>query len=184
MKYHNLGITLVELIVIITVIGLLTAITLPTYKKNTTQARLADVIAKMERLNLEILHSYYSSGRPPASLSGVSGVGPGEYATYAIDSNIQTLHYENGSTWAHKGAMLQISVQDSIGSGIPGFIKSTNGKDGAYNSIAMAFYDNNGSLIIFCGRWDSTSTLYIPVEFLPQGCNNDDFKHLVEGTSR
>jgi type II secretory pathway pseudopilin PulG len=179
MKQHKFGFKLIELIIIIAIIALLATITFPTYQKNTTQARLASVIAKMEHLNLELLHSYYATGKPPANLAGVSGAGSGGYTTYAGDNIIKTLHYQNGSGWVNKGAVLQVSVPSSIGDGIPGYIESTDGTDGAYNSIAMAFYDNGGTLMLFCGRWDSTSTLYIPVEFLPSGCDSDNFKDLV-----
>jgi len=170
MKHLNLAFTLIEVVALIAITCLLIIITLPKYQMNTAQAQLTAVIAAMDSLNLEILHSYYSTGKPPKSLAGVSGAG---------NDKIKTLYYDDGSTWINKGAMLQVSVPKSIGRIIPGFIESTDGTDGAYNSIAMAFYDNGGTITVFCGRWDRTSTLYIPVEFLPSGCNNDNFKDLV-----
>lgn len=179
MKNRNSAFTLIEFIILVAITCLLVVVTLPTYQKNTTQARLATVIDAMELLNHQLLHSFYSNGVSPQSLAGVSGAGNGGYAIYEVDDVIKTLHYVNGSRWIHKGAMIQVSIPFSIGKGIPGFIESTNGSDGAYNSIAMAFYDNGGTIMTLCGRWDSTSTLYIPIEFLPNGCNNDNFKDIV-----
>lgn len=179
MKHNNLAFTLIELAALIAITCLLVVITLPKYQMNTAQSQIIAVIAAMDSLNLKILHSYYSTGKPPQSLAGVSGANGGAYAEFIVSNKIKTLHYDNGSGWINKGAMLQVSIPQSIGRVIPGFIESTDGTDGAYNSIAMAFYDNGGTIIVFCGRWDHTSTLYIPVEFLPSGCDNDNFKDLV-----
>ncbi len=43
----------------------------------------------------------------------------------------------------------------------------------------MAFYDNNGSIMLYCGRWDSTDSIYVPVEYLPSGCDTDNIQDLV-----
>ncbi len=179
MKNTNSAFKLIEFIILIAIACLLVAISLPTYHRNTTQARLATVITAMNFLNHQILHTYYAKGFPPKNLAGVSGVGTGNYIAYKVDDVIKTLHYEAGTSWQNKGAMLQVSIPYSIGKGIPGFQESTNGTDGAYNSIAMAFYERGGTILTFCGRWDSTSTLYVPVEFLPPGCDNDNFKNIV-----
>lgn len=173
---HRQGFTLVEVLVVVAIIALLAAITIPSYQMNTTKARVANVIPALDVLMSDILKGYATNGSAPSSIKGVSGDGAGSYGPYMVPNATTNMHYVNGENWNSDGAMITVTVPDSVARGVPGFVESTNGSDGAYNSIAMAFYDNNGTLMMFCGRWDSNDPLYIPPEYLPSGCDSDNIQ--------
>lgn len=177
----NSGFTLIELFVVIAIIGVLAAMTIPTYAMNTTKARVSTVVPILDKLMHDLLVGFSSKGQTPNSLNGVVGTGAGGYGSF-VNPNLSTnLHYVSGDGWVNTGAMISVNVPAIIGHGIPGFVESTNGSDGTYNSIAMAFYEDQGTIVIYCGRWDSGSTLYVPAEYLPPGCDNDNFQVVVTG---
>lgn len=180
-QFHMKGFTLVELLIIVAIIALLAAMTLPTYQLNSTKARIATVIPTLDLLMHDLLVKYNALGKPPTSLEGVSGTGGGGYGAYVVPNTTTNLHYDDGSTWRNTGALIGVTIPPIVGQAIPGFVESTNGSDGAFNSIVMAFYELNGTVILYCGRWDSSSNLYVPPDFLPPGCDNDNFKTIVSG---
>lgn len=173
------GFTLLEVLMVITIIAILAAITLPTYQKNTTKAKLSNVVNVLNSLMHDVLKDFGMTGYPPSTLHGVSGTGSGSYGPYAIPNVSNYMYYLNGQSWLNDGAMIALSVPTNVGKGIPGYVEKTNGSDGAYNSIAMAFYDDNGTIVLYCGRWDSNNPLYIPVEYLPSGCDTDNIQSII-----
>ncbi len=178
----NGGFTLVELMAVVTIIGLLIAMTLPTYKLNSTKARIDKVVGLLNNIAHDLLLNYSVNGVMPAALYGISGVGAtGGYGPYMVQNETTFLHYVNGSTWPSKGALIQVAVDPIIGSSIPNYVATTNGADGQFNSIALGLFDRNGSIITYCGRWDSSSNIYITPEYLPSGCNSDNFASTVMG---
>ncbi len=167
--------TLIELLVIVTIISILAAYILPTYQVNTTKARISNVVKVLDVLMHDLLTAFSAAGTAPSTFNGVSGAGSGGYGPYPIDNISNFLHYIGGED----GGMVALSIPAEVGRGIPGFVQSTNGSDGTYNSVVMAFYDNNGSIMLYCGRWDSTDSIYVPVEYLPSGCDTDNIQDLV-----
>ena len=175
------GFTLIELLVIVAVMGTLAAMTIPTYRMNTTKARMSTVVPLLDGLMHNVLAAYATTGSVPVTLDGVSGAGSGGYGSFVTPNATTNLFYSDGDGWVHKGALIAVNVPPNIGVGIPGYIESTNGSDGAYNAIGMAFYESNGTAILYCGRWDSSSTLYVPPDYMPPGCNSDNFSSSVTG---
>ncbi len=178
------GFSLIELLVVAAIIGILAGVALPTYQKNTTRARVSELVRIMDGLTNKVIIAYNEKGRMPATLENISGTGSGGnggYGSYIIPNLTTHLHYDNGSNWTNVGALIQLTIDEKIGKAIPGYEASTNGEDGANNSLATAFYENNGSLTIYCGIWDSNSNQYIPIEYLPSGCNSTNFNTIVTG---
>lgn len=173
------GFTLLEVLMVIAIIAILAAMTIPTYQKNTTKAKLSNVAKVLDSLMHDVLKDFGMTGYSPTSLHGVSGTGNGSYGAYSIPHISTYLYYLNGQSWNNDGAMIALSVPADVGKGIPGYVAATNGGDGAYNSIAMAFYDDNGTIMLYCGRWDSNNPLYIPVEYLPSGCDTDNIQTII-----
>lgn len=177
----TLAFSLIELMVVGAIIGILAAITLPTYEKNSSKAKVSTAISVLEGLTRQVTLSYSTHGKIPTSLEGVSGDNGGAYGAYSVPNISTYLHYDDGSSWTNVGALVEITLPEKIGKGIPNYIASTDGANGDYNTIAMAFYEDNGTLKVYCGIWDSTSTRYIPSDFLPVGCNTSNFKTIVTG---
>lgn len=180
MNKKNSAFTLMELLIVVTITAILAMAILPTYQVNTTKAKLSNVVPVLDVVMHDLLTEFSSDGSAPSTLEGVSGTGAGGgYGPYVVPNLTNYLHYVNGQGWGEDGAMIALSIPSEVGRGIPGFVESTNGSDGAYNSIAMAFYDNDGTIMLYCGRWDSTNTLYVPTEYLPSGCDTDNIQDLV-----
>lgn len=179
MSRHNHGYTLVEVLVVVAIIAILAAFTVPTYQKNTTKSKMANVVPVLDVLMHDVLKNYATQGTVPTSLNGISGTGLGSYGSYVVPNVTTNMHYISGDEWDKDGAMITVTVPYVMGKGIPGFVESTNGNDGLYNSITMAFYEDNGAIILLCGRWDSTNDLYVPTEYLPSGCDNDNIQTIV-----
>lgn len=173
--------SLVEMLVVVTIVAILAAAMLTTYQIYTTKSKVSKTISILQDLTQQVMISYNSKGTMPTSLQGVSGGGGGGYGAYIIPDTTTFLHYDNGSTWTNKGGLIQLNLDENIGKAILGFTPTTNGSDGDYNAISMAFYDNNGTLTVYCGQWDSTSSLYVPLDYLPAGCNSSGFNTTVTG---
>lgn len=173
--------TLVELIIIVAIAGLIAAFTVPTYERNSTQAHIAAAVPMLDGLMHQVLISYATKGSPPLSLDGVSGAAGGSYGSISLGNVTTNLYYTNGSNWTNHGALMVVNLPASVAQGIPGYVQSTTGSDGTYNAIGMGFYDNNGTIMMFCGRPDSSSNLYVPLDYLPPGCNNDNFLSTLTG---
>ncbi len=174
--------SIVELMTIVTIISILAALTLPTYLINTTQAKLTNVVSVLNGLSNIVIVAYNANTRMPNALYGVDGTGAGGYGPYVVNNVTNFLHYVNGSTWNRRdAALIQVTITPAMGGSVPGYVESTNGSDGAYNTIAMAFYEYNFTMVVYCGRWDSSNTIYVPPDYLPPGCSNDNFMTDVIG---
>lgn len=179
--FSKAAFTLLELLIVVVIIAILAAVAVPHYNSNSTRAKMSELIPVLDNLVHKVMIQYNAKGIMPASLENVSGAGPtGGYGPFVIPDLTTHLHYDNGSSWANTGALVQISIPYDLGKSIPGYVESTDGADGAYNSLAMAFYEEDGIIKIYCGSWDA-STLYIPPEFLPGGCRDVDLQTIVTG---
>jgi prepilin-type N-terminal cleavage/methylation domain-containing protein len=179
--YFRAAFTLLELMIVIAITAIIAAIVLPTYNVNSAKAKIGEIIPILDALTHKTMLQYSQRGSIPSSLEDISGSGEdGGYGTYVIPNLTTHLHYNSGSSWNNVGALIELSIPENIGKSIPGYVESTNGINGSYNSIAMAFYEDDGIMKVSCGRWDG-SNRYIPLEYLPSACKNDNMRPNVTG---
>ncbi|MCC7329063.1 MAG: type IV pilin protein [Gammaproteobacteria bacterium] len=106
MNQRNRGYTLMELMVVVTIVGILAAVAVPSYRQYTMRAKRADATTALLRLaamqeRFYIQHNSYAStdlmdDAPPAGL-GIPGTERGYYSL-AIDSNDLTTGYTATAT--------------------------------------------------------------------------------------
>lgn len=175
--------TLVELLVVVAIMAILAGIGFTVYQEHSTRARVAETVPVLNRMAKGLMVEFSNNGVMPSTYGNISGASGGNAGVYAIPQISSHLFYDNGSTWTNKGAFMRLVIPEAIGQSIPGYVASTDGTDGVNNSIAIGFYEDEaeGIYLVYCGRGDSNSTLYIPMDYLPHGCNNDDFFALVTG---
>jgi len=85
MKTNNKGMTLVELMVVVAIVGTLTAIGYPAYTSYTAVAKRADAISALSTISLR-LEEYYlnNDGYTSATVSGLYGSATSEKDLYDL----------------------------------------------------------------------------------------------------
>lgn len=89
---YQLGFSLIELMIVVTIIGILTAIALPTYQNYIQRARFAEVIAAAEPFKTAISIALQDGKDISAISSGSDDLPPSPHAT----KNLASLIVENG----------------------------------------------------------------------------------------
>ena len=86
MKNVQKGFTLIELMIVVAIVGILTAIALPTYQNYTTRAKVAEVLAAMETAKTAVAETYTSTGTLPTSNSAAGLGAAASYSTTYLTS--------------------------------------------------------------------------------------------------
>lgn len=173
------GLSLVELMTVITIVAILAAIAFPVYKDYTLKARISDTSEVIDEYMLFLKNEYVKNGNFPSSVV-VNGVtlNSGSWARLDASSDIGIIK-----------AGYYIVAPDGLGAGfsfvlkdltgIPNYIEpavtATNPTTGGYQTFAWAIRDDNDSLKVVCGQADSGySTNAIPFDYLPKNCDCAD----------
>ncbi len=159
--------SLVELMVVIAIIGILSAIAVPNYKSYVIKTKIASGISIMENaINLAI-DGYETNGSLPNPISLYGNSIPiGTFS--AINSPpLRGIYYH--STAANN---VYVCIY-FIDIGIAGYVPDGGGNMGTYNRICMSATANNNIWQKFCGIWGVGQTMDIPIQYLSSGCNCD-----------
>lgn len=163
MCHSNKAFSLVELMVVIAIISILSAIAVPSYKNYIIQTKIASGIPILENAMTLAIQSYETNPNGtfpnPFSIYGTS-INQGSWV--AIDSPpVIGFHYNfnnNPKLWEC------IFFSDI---GIPGFVPNNHNTSGN-NRLCMQAILTNGVWTKFCGTWFAGD---IPAQYLPSGCN-------------
>lgn len=178
--------SLIELIVVIAIVGLLSAVAIPSYKDYAREVKIAKAVAYAKMYHSAILEYYEINNSWLIEVMGLT-VGD-DWGDISSDS----VHYiwvgiEYG---AHPNIWftVYVAVSDEVGVDIAGFsVPVTNASASAihncgYCKFTLSTYiDAQGNYITYCGRWDEGTTM-LPLDVLPVGCNDNDFGSAVMGT--
>jgi len=97
----NKGFTLVELVITTVIMGMLAAVTIPTYKKLTAKSQVASSEADLEAIKKAFINYYYES-----MLSGNREFPPGNSGDNTLDTawgNLKLYNKNNASTLFSEG---------------------------------------------------------------------------------
>lgn len=159
---HKRSFSLVELMVVIAIIGILSAIAVPSYKVYVIKSQLAAGLPVAEAA-LKVATQNYDTGNDfPSSLTvyGVT-IPAGSWAAISAPPVIG-MHYNFG---AGTGKALICIFYSDIG--IPGFVSNNHNTSGN-NRVCMTSTHVNGLWTYQCGTWDNGD---FPDKYLPSGCN-------------
>ena len=87
------GFTLIELMIVVSIIGILAAIALPSYQSYTVRAQIAEALTLAGELKGEIQDVYKQSGRFPAN-NRVAGLPASQYL---IGNYVESIDVANGA---------------------------------------------------------------------------------------
>ena len=114
------GFTLLELMIVVTVIGLLVGVALPAYSDYTARSRMTDVLFKAAACKTSISAAVSSfkaiPQTPPTAANGIDfGCECGVWNSYADGNNCSEFV---SSIYVNRNAVVQVQLRDTISSGI------------------------------------------------------------------
>lgn len=164
--------SLVELLVVMAIVGILSAIAVPMYKQYTIKAKIGANVSLLYSLLTEIKKARNQQFNATSlTFMGQTLNGSGSWGNITAPS-VQKFYYYNsfsGGNIIFDGVCIYMYGLE----GIPGYSQPVNGQDGTYTRLcAHNMYGSNGVDRVTCGRWiDTNNTLDIPLEYLPAGCS-------------
>ncbi len=171
LKRKRRGVSLIEVMVVVSIIGILTVISVPIYKSYTTKSKFAEVFATINEYKGEMQAAYAISDQFPSSFSNLS-----ENVYTSIDtSTLKQIYYETAMD--KQAGYLLLYTQDL---GVPGFVlANSGGTGGTAGRIALSeIVVNTGETTVYCGQWDG-SAADVPLNYLPASCQNTNIKALT-----
>lgn len=152
--FNHKGLSLIELMVVIAIIGLTLSIGIPIYTSNVNKVNVSQMVNKLGTFKLGMVDSYTSTGAWPTTINGANSG-----ATVNDDnfSNAVNFRYNTSNNLAWWGYQLT----DTYGSGW----------------IFMLLVANpDGTFITHCGSLSTSCTFGScnSIEYFPTGCDETD----------
>lgn len=165
------GLTLIEIMVVISIISILMLISAPIYTSYSTKSKFAEVYANIDEYKSEMQTAYTVADQFPSSFSNLS------VSTYTNLSTrvLQQIYY--GVSSNSQAGYLLLYTQDL---GVPGFvIANSSGSGGIAGRIALAgIVTTTGETRFYCGQWNG-GTADVPLDYLPVGCRDTNISALI-----
>lgn len=177
MKLKCKSFSLVELMVVIAIIGILSAIAVPSYKNYVIKSNIAAAIPVGEYAINYLINSYENTGSFPSSISVYGANIPSGGGTLSsltpVTSKLQ-ISYANFTCGSGPCAIIGIYFSTNLGIAGYSFVPG-NANAGQYNRICMGVvYTNSDIYKKYCGgcSYDrNPNGNDITSQYLPPGCN-------------
>lgn len=159
---RNKAFSLVELMVVIAIIGILSAIAVPSYKDYITKAKIAAAFPISDGLKQAVIDAYNIAGRFPANLTiGSLTIGNGTAYDAPPVVRLQYVQMNSGAN-----AMLCVYL---TGLSYSGYVAPTGTTWGALGRYCIYFSEVNSIIKTPCGGWPDPG-YEIPFKYLPSSC--------------
>lgn len=175
------GFTFLEVLTTVTIIGVLAAIALPSYRDYVLKARAAEITVFLRAMKGEFYIGYNEEGDFPLEVNGskarlasrIKKIKPRvklseQIIDYSGSNSIDKYWYDNDPRSGSKRNMAWIVV--SVNKDL--FPECGKGKYCAIH-LGIKRSDRTGQLHEFCGRWSNSKTWgKFPLEILPDNCRS------------
>lgn len=171
LKHKGQGLTLIEIMVVISIISILMVISAPIYKSYSTKSKFAEVFTNIDGYKGELQAAYVVADQFPSSFSNLT---ESDYTNIST-SVLQQIYY--GISTDKQAGYLLFYTQDL---GITNFvIANSSGNGGVAGRIAVAaIVTNTGETRFYCGQWDGSSA-DVPLDYLPSSCQDTNISALI-----
>lgn len=164
-KKHR-GFTLLEVMAIIAVLGILSAVAIQTYSNFISKSKLVEAVLIFDTVRTNVLSDYYvSAGFPDNIMSARAGAGVGSAQVNTSDNAVATTSDVVTQYWYYQNedagiGWFGLQLDESF---MPSCMEECR--------LHIGFKENNNSLAFYCGLWNSEDVEDIfPLNVLPSGC--------------
>lgn len=123
-KHAESGFTLIELMIVVTIIGILASIAIPAYQRYTIRAQVSEGLNLMDAMKTKVVEAFYNSGAAPADRVAIGlGSDPadtqGNYVIAVdIEDGVITATYGNQSSATVRNLTVSLTPYETANFGV------------------------------------------------------------------